>query len=493
MPTVKHVAIIGGGIGGLAAAYYLQNLTSRTGDTFHCTVFEKRPFLGGNVLTAYFDQQYQKPFADMGVNDFNINAYHRMKEILDRLAAEGLEVPCPPLVDNTCYFTLKGDPRNVSYTEKEMEHWEQHTDKPYLKTFNKNWQTFQGYVSTVLNNPGKFLEMSVGSFLRDYGFDKNFCVQNVLARINGMYFMNGTRPEDMPITAVMHYYQLQEGLGTPDARPADRRYFGRGASQWVNQLETSLRRRGVDFILGVEPKVYASDAENPRVQVGSASQTFDHVVSAVYANQVPQVIVSGLDPRVQTELKAFQYLPSRGTAHWFGGVLPPDPKQRQSYNILIHPEEMKVRPYTISYVENMHQGDLSPTDPYYVTYDEVVPIPDSYVLEMIDPFNPGGRRLAARVEMWHNTLTSATFTAQANLEKMQGHRKIYFTGGWTLGAGLHEEILASAQQVARRIRGFFLADESHHYDPDRPDYVPQYIRDALDPGPVQASPLGFWS
>ena len=59
------VAIIGAGVSGLAAAYFL----SKAGH--HAHVFESRRQVGGNMLTATVQMGAVERWADLGVNDFN--------------------------------------------------------------------------------------------------------------------------------------------------------------------------------------------------------------------------------------------------------------------------------------------------------------------------------------------------------------------------------------------------------------------------------------
>jgi protoporphyrinogen/coproporphyrinogen III oxidase len=50
-----HVAVIGGGIAGLATAYHLQEEARASGRTLECTVVERDGRLGGKILTSYQD------------------------------------------------------------------------------------------------------------------------------------------------------------------------------------------------------------------------------------------------------------------------------------------------------------------------------------------------------------------------------------------------------------------------------------------------------
>ena len=52
---MKRVAVIGGGMAGLAAAYYLQTGAAAAGASIEWELFEQGPRLGGKVVTDRVD------------------------------------------------------------------------------------------------------------------------------------------------------------------------------------------------------------------------------------------------------------------------------------------------------------------------------------------------------------------------------------------------------------------------------------------------------
>jgi predicted NAD/FAD-binding protein len=516
MPGVKHVAIVGAGIGGMAAAYYLHGRRSADGRTeFRCAVFDRSERVGGNGLTAYFEKPFQPPFADLAVNDFNLTTYTLMADLLRQLAAQGFPVQHGALNDSACFFTAPGDrlqpPRTFTSEELDaIQAGKVPQPDPVLARIVADRTRFQGMVGEVMKKP-EYAAMSVGEFLdggpRRPAFSAEFRDLYVLPRINGMYFMGETTPQDMPIRGVMSYYLLQEGWGTP-GKP-DRRFFTNGCSDWFRQLRRALEARGVDFYLGEQPVVIAREARAPHVQSSKTTRVeWDHVIMAVPADEVPNVVVVGLEPMISVLLAKFRYINSVAVAHTSPDVMPAGREQWRTYNILIRPPRARMlRPYTISYVENMHQGAPRVPERYWlVSEDPHTPIPDDAVLQMKDPVT--GKPVPAVAYFRHNTVTPETMGAQQMLSRLQGQNGIYYTGGWTNGAGLHEEILAISIEIAQRLRGYIdrkfqprrgklLAAAPAHvtlhtYNPDDPSYVPKYIRDALSDEPADAAPPGFW-
>jgi predicted NAD/FAD-binding protein len=477
-PRVRKVAIVGGGIAGLVSAYYLHGKTSKDGDSVYaCAVFEKSDRVGGNGFTAYFDEPYQKPFADLGVNDFNLAMYVRMAEILETLEKMGFAVPSAKLNNSECFFTAREDTieRPVVYTDDDLL-----PDGPEpARTIYQDLRKFEALAPDVLQKK-EYAHMTVDEFLASAGFSSAFRDYFILPRINAMYFMGETVPQDMPIRGVMSYYSFQEGLASP--KPADRRYFEQGCDQWFLQLSRALESRGVRIFTGTEVTVHrAGDGLTLRAP-GMGEVAIDHAILAVHADRVPDVVRSGLPESMPRLLAQFRYINSIAVAHTWPGVMPADRSMWRTYNIRILPQDGRMlRPYNISYVESMHQGGTTPTDDF-VTEDPHVPIPLRYIRAMVDPVT--GQKRKATAYFRHNTITRESMQAQADLSSyMQGVNDLWYTGGWAHGAGLHEEIMVLAQEVAERIRGTYVGP-LHTWSAEDPDHVPQYIRQAFAPEPL---------
>jgi predicted NAD/FAD-binding protein len=390
-----------------------------------------------------------------------------------------------------------------TYTDDEMAHWEQHPEKPWLEPIAKDWDRFQAVAYDVLHQP-KYAQMSVDEFIVDQGYSEDFAEYNLRARINGMYYMNDRSPGAMPIRAVMSYYHLQEGIGDrktttalrsrkADGAASPRHYFVNGASDWIRQLTHCLQRRGVEFRLGDSPTAYLDPTRGWRV-LSSATpsggrESFDHVISAVYADVVSQVVALGLPPLMSTLLAQFQYYDSVGMMHEDDSMLPTDPAEWSTYNILVYPPGTRsLRPYTITYVEQKHQGHDTNAPPY-TTLTPYGAVQDASIPEMLDL--PSGASVKAVTYLRHNTLTLDAMAVQRLLPSMQGQSNLWFTGGWTNGAGLHEEILSQSRAIALRIRGIFTVGHGASYRDDDPSYVPKHLRDSFEPAP-EVVPDGFW-
>ena len=146
-------------------------------------------------------------------------------------------------------------------------------------------------------------------------------------------------------------------------------------------------------------------------------------------------------------------------------------------------------PYTITYLENRHQNDalnlsycLTPYTPqFFTTLNPPLDLLPRYILQ-----SPTGQ--PAVKTFYHNVATMSTIGSQRELAVLQEQgalHRIYFTGGYTLGVGLHEECWISANHAARRAIGHPVSAALETYGTTQPDhekpndYAPRYLRHAL--------------
>ena len=189
---------------------------------------------------------------------------------------------------------------------------------------------------------------------------------------------------------------------------------------------------------------------------------------------------------------SYQYEACTAYIHTDARVLPADVNAWRSFNIHIYDYSGAYpynTPYTINYLENRHQNDaldlsyrLEPYSPqFFTTLNPPTDLLPPYILK-----SPAGQ--PAVKTFYHNVATVATIGLQRELAQLQESGAlcgIYFTGGYTLGVGLHEECWISANQAARRAVGISVPAThatygSAHPDKENPaDYAPHYLRHAL--------------
>lgn len=444
MDKPETVAIIGGGISGLSVAFELLRREVK-GETI--TVFEKSPSFGGNADTAevelghdFRDNTPFTRFADLGVNDINLNSYPRTRTAMEQIGYIPAERPKEPveykhlrfLEDTVCLFTpdseeiwtkdgfLMGEDQNgapgVVDTRFSLNHPKhdalRHAEERFMdlaaKDFDKEKQGASYWNDTVDEYVAKFLELH-----EDAKEDVTPELLDRLVRlflkprIGAMYFADEVAgPGGMPMRGVMSYYRLQEGFGAGDDKPiADRRYFRYGSQHWINALKDHLADAGVQFRTEFEAHVMDDGAGGVRVfRKGNPDEyaDFQKVVMAAHADHqlesLTQAEGSLLSDEVAKALAKIEYSDSVSIAHTYAGVLPANVDSWRTYNVMIR-EDRERTPYQMTYVQNRHRNDrMSDNYPdeedrkfneyglpvYFVSLNPEVDIDDKYILDVTE-------------------------------------------------------------------------------------------------------------
>ncbi len=449
-----NVAIIGGGVSGLFVAYLLQKQGG-----YNVTLYEGGS-VGGNCYTANATVGTAQRWADLAVNDFNQPQYQEVVDIMDALG-----VAYRDLEDTACFFHQSGD---VAYT---LDGGYQTPMPPALASL---YAQFQANAPSVMSDP-QYFDWTVQDYLtkvEPFAGNQDFANLCIYPRVAAMYFCSDDGAAGMPIQAVLHYYVLQEGFGT--TVPPRRRYFVGGSHQWIVALKQACN-------VNVIPQTAALDVSTGALVVNGT--TYDRVVFAGHAEDVLNAY-PGAQTDIQACLRQFSYTQSYATAHVFPGVLAGDPRAHRTYNVLIRDNPQSFQGYSMSYVINHHQADLwNPQDnywdgqQYYVTLNAQTDIPASAILS-----GPSGA--IYNVPFRHNVLDQKARVAQQTLwsahsgTPIQGRFGVYFTGGWTTGAGLHIECYHSAVAIVNLLQGAAHADQHVVADPRRPpeQFAAHYLR-----------------
>lgn len=482
-----NVAIIGGGVGGLAVAYNLvKNWPPGRGAPPSVTVYEASSRFGGNGDTVNFFLGtafgYPEPtnylrWADLGVNDFNKTAYVNIVNVMNEIGFTGYA----PLEDSTSYYTLDG---TTAYASGNSPWVSPLTTMPLQ--LSAAIDAFMTQAATDAQNPAyaaytvrQYIEQV---FSKNPAYDARLGPMVIYPRVNGMYFTDEIAPSELPLRAVMHYYAIQEGAG---GAAAQRMYFVNGASAWIYALTTYMASTlNINLVNNFQASLqFNNGAWNlyntpPGVAPTGNPITPDVVVVCTHADDALKLIEGGVSTEVMSCLARIKYLNGMCVAHTFAGMMPPDYNAWCTYNILIHPPATYLKPYTISYVCNRHQNDGA-NPPYahfgwpqfFVTVNPPVPIPSQYVLTDAATGQP------AMANLRHNVFNFDCLSAQAEISTLQGQNNLYFAGGWTLGAGLHEECWIQGMTIANQI-ATGAGSSDHVYDAGRgPEhYAPRYMR-----------------
>lgn len=539
-----HIAIIGGGVSGLSAAYYLQQQALSSGQALDITVYERKPQFGGNADTVVVklgtlqdgQGQPERPFirwADLGVNDVNLATYVKLAALMKDI---GYLQHMKPLQDTTSYFTADGN----AYLTDDAALYNGVSDARFNLAAADGGElsklitvvhqhaielvappaggpppvpvsyTVAHYFDSCIANPEGMLAATARHLKIQINWGDPAIPARITRirdeiyypRISAMYFTdNETGPGGMPLQSPFQYYRVQEGGVTPD-----RRYFEYGSQHWLQALARWMAQHSTDKVkvqhhMGAAVKVTVSPASAVVTPAGSTPKHFDLVLMALHADDALAALdFNGIPPdtarTIQSTLRQVRYTRSYGVCHTDDRLLPRNRNVWRTYNVLVHPQSQQVQPYRMSYVENFHQNDPlnKPLDhiglPMFFTtlLPDLKQIQANAVLTRLngdevpqhlrdalphlahshDPSSHphtgyshelGTTHASQAGQAWamfkHNVLNSHCIDAQASMQAFnqdnaqQPLMPLFFGGGWTNGAGLHEQCLTQSQLLTQ--------------------------------------------
>ncbi|TAJ82027.1 MAG: hypothetical protein EPO42_01800 [Gallionellaceae bacterium] len=457
MPRYK-IAIIGGGISGLAAAYHLKHARHEF------KIFEAAHNVGGNVRTLPLDVGGTSRWVDLGVNDFNKNSYTNLMRVFTQLGVE-----YAPLEDTISYSNIgpTGELEKPLIGFTMDGRWGPKPPEGVVRGTNMFGDAIKKFISEP---PPGSRYWTVGEFVKWAQFPQDFIRLSLYPRINAMYFAGNIKPSEMPARQVAHYYFLQEGYGT--RTKAERQYWVGGATKWIDKLAAYLQKDLPQVIFkGVKAQfeitqdrriiVYTTPAGAPP-DTKPQQEIFDKLILAVQARTIENTYSrkEQIPGTVKQVGKAISYEEDEVVVHLSTANMPPDPNTWRTYNINIFPDQDKGQRYNINYWINRHQNDSKNpsyncqssefrehtyTPQYFLSLNPLNPIPDICRLKS----QPYGN--CTMFKFYHCRLNMDATKAQDYLVPlmMKGIDNVYFTGGYTKGAGLHEECWISGTEVAK--------------------------------------------
>ena len=288
----SSVAIVGGGISGLATAYYLQQLKP----DWRLTLFEKQPAWGGTMRTEEVDGF----LFETGSNGFLSSKPYTMDLVQDSGAA--------PLLMRSQDAARK----RFVYTDK--LHRLPESPPAFIRTPLLSWKgklrVLGEFFVPARKDPGD-------ETLKEFG-DRRVGPEFTDVFLNAMSAgIFGSQPEDLSVAAafplVVRLEQEHGGLfrgmlakRKKEAGPGGvLMSFTGGVSTFVEHL---VGRISGDHQLGVGIEAIAADGDGFRVSTGNGEVEFDKVVLAT-PSFVTSALVRDLDPELAGLLDRIRYAP----------------------------------------------------------------------------------------------------------------------------------------------------------------------------------------
>jgi predicted NAD/FAD-binding protein len=409
-----RIAVIGTGIAGLSAAYFLN-------DRYDVVVYEKARRIGGHSRTVTVRYRDRIIPVDTGFIVFNTRNYPNLTNLLAHLDVATKESDMSfALTIGSGWLEWGAQSANAIFGQR------RNLVRPsFLRLFAEVMRFNANVAAFCSGNPG----LSLGELLARMKLSDAFRYRYLLPMAGAIWSCPPAQMLDFPAESFVRFFTnhcLLSMSGQPQWRTVDG-----GAEAYVEKLSMPLADR---IRTNAEVVEVARGAEGVAVRDRSGSlEHFDHVVFAAHGDETLKMLK---DPsrEERAALGAFSYQRNRAVLHTDPQFMP---KRRRCWASWVYHADGSASEAAIcvSYWMNRLQA-IDERYPLFVTLNPTREIRQEEVFDDHAFFHPVFDRKA--------------LAAQLSLKAMQGNRNTWFCGAH-LGYGFHEDGLVSAIDVAERL------------------------------------------
>ena len=411
----KKIAVVGGGISGLGAAYALSN-------TYQVTLFEAENRLGGHARTVFSGKSGQQP-VDTGFIVFNYPNYPELTQLFSDLNV--------PIAKSDMSFGASLKDGKVEYALRNFDAiFAQRKNLLNPKFIKMVWDInrFNTIGLTVADDEsltiGQFLKrLKTGDWFRDY----------YLLPLSGAIWSTPTEKIlDFPAYAMLQFFKNHALL----SRSGQHQWYTvkGGSREYVSRLENALVQKQVEIRVNTPVASVTRHATGVAVKTYcSEPQTFDEVVFATHSDDT-LALLSDPSEIEQRNLGSIKYQNNEVVLHSDVGVMP---KLYKCWSSWVYTERKD---------KSTDKIDLT----YWMNSLQPIPLDDPLFVTLNSTHNIDQNKIHDQVTMRHPVYDLGVLNVQKDISLNNGHNKTWFSGAW-MKNGFHEDGLSSGLDVARSI------------------------------------------
>jgi predicted NAD/FAD-binding protein len=411
-----NIAIIGCGISGLTAAYYLNQ-------KHNLTLFESAARIGGHTATVDVDWAGRRYAIDTGFIVYNDWTYPNFIELM-----ETLEVDTKP---TEMSFSVRCDTTGIEYGGNNLSTLFAQRRNLLRPSFHRMVQDilrFNKEAVRDLDGGRLSANTTLGEYLAQNGYGEAFINHYLLPMGSAIWSASIDGMTEFPLLFFIRFLK-NHGLLSVNNRPQWRVVKG-GSRSYLEPLTQNFSQS-----IHCNARIAAVNRRQGGVELVMADghrAEFDQVIFACHSDQALALLGDATQAE-RAALAAIPYQANEVVLHTDESVLPRSRRAWSSWNYWLRERDQQ-RP-VLNYNMNILQG-LDADTTFCVTLNASESIkPD----RIIDSF-----------EYSHPVFSLDAIAAAQKIEEFNGLNRSWFVGAY-LGNGFHEDGVASARKVADAI------------------------------------------
>ena len=402
----SKVAIIGSGIAGLSAAYFLHK-------EFEVTLFEKNNYLGGHANTQVVqDSKGHNIAIDTGFIVYNERTYPNLTKLFDELQV--------PTSKSDMSFSFYNSQNNFEYGGGSLRALFANPKNIYnLKFYRMLKDIVLFYRKFQHSNVSATL--SIKDYLSTHAYSSEFIHNHFLPLISSIWSTPDQDSLDQPLSSVITFFQNHQ-LFNFVQRP-QWKTVSQGSSNYIKRLVAAsnfhIKMNSVITSISRERNILINTQEEQGL-------CFDYIIFACPPQCFLPLLLQPSDVE-KNILSTFQFQQNHIQLHQNTSLMPPHQKAWSSWNF--HTNEKQQ--CTLTYWMNLLQP-LNTSDNFFVSLNQ--------------------NQADALYETYydHPIFSLATKQAQQDIGAIQGRNNSYFVGSY-LGYGFHEDGIQSSLKVCKKM------------------------------------------
>jgi len=405
------IAVIGSGISGLSAAYFLSK-------HHKVDLYEQNNHFGGHSYTYDIKEDDKIVPVDLGFIVFNELTYPNLINFFNELKV--------PFEKSDMTFSVSITDSNVEYGGKGLGGIFANKMNIFNFKFLKMIReiiSFYKLAPTLLDQDLK--NETLGSYLEKSNLSKYFIEYHIIPMVAAIWSMPFSNAKKMPLNLFLNFF-INHGLFRLKNRP-----------QWytVTNRSRAYVKKITEKISGEIYKNYRvkninRSNDNVRILIGNEYFDYDHVVLASHADQS----LNMLENPTQEEkniLTKFTYVSNTAFLHTDESLMPLRKKAWSSWNS-INKEGKTCITYWLNKLQN-----LNTSKNYFLTLNPIEEIMNDKVIK--------------KINFTHPYFNTENVTLQKNLYTLQGKKRTWFCGSY-FGYGFHEDGLSSSIELMKNFK-----------------------------------------
>ena len=411
------IAVVGSGISGLSAAYYLSK-------NHHVDLFEKEDHFGGHSYTVEIPTNNKNGTisVDLGFIVFNKTTYPNLVKLFETLHVK--------YEKSNMSFSVSVKGSNIEYSGSGIRglfgNRYNFLDLNFMKMVKEIFSFYKMANKIKSESLEKF---TLGEFLKTKKMSNYFIKYHILPMVSAIWSSPADQVYKMPMSLFISFFQ-NHGLFKIKNRPQWYTVSGRSKT-YVNKI---LKTINGEYFKNYKITKVLRNQNNVRLYYGSLNEYFDYekVIIAVHADNVLSLISNPTEEEEKI-FRNFKYKKNIAYLHTDENLMPLRKNIWSSWNSILNtdsPTENCVT-YWLNKLQNLRTDKN-----YFLTLNPIVSIDEKKVIK--------------KIEFTHPIYDINAVNAQKSLPSLQGINNTWFCGSY-FGYGFHEDGLKSAIDISKKL------------------------------------------